>query len=134
MPPGALVHFIVTDANRRDRCLFQDPGVLRVQRRNAREHLGFGYGPHACAGAMLARLEAEVALTRVLQRFPSIALAGPRSALRWKALDSIVALETLLITVDEGEDDDGGGNDDDDDNEGNAGAGAAATQETKKRR
>ena len=41
-----------------------------------KRHLAFGYGPHFCLGAPLARLEAGVALSKVTARFPQARLAG----------------------------------------------------------
>ena len=43
--------------------------------RRSKEHLSFGYGPHYCLGAPLARLEATVALPALFGRFPQLALA-----------------------------------------------------------
>ena len=40
-------------------------------------HLGFGWGPHFCLGANLARLEARVALQTLLERFPRLRAAAP---------------------------------------------------------
>jgi len=39
-------------------------------------HLAFGHGTHYCAGAALARLEGQVAIGRLLSRFPSMTLEG----------------------------------------------------------
>jgi cytochrome P450 len=45
-------------------------------------HLGFGYGPHFCRGFSLARVQTEVALTAVFDRFPGLALAATADDLR----------------------------------------------------
>ena len=45
-------------------------GWRRIHRTSG-SHLTFGYGPHFCLGAALARLEGRVALDEVLQRFPT---------------------------------------------------------------
>ena len=103
MPHGSLVHFIATDCCR-DADVFHRGGQLDLRRKNAREHMAFGWGPHACVGMMLGRLEVEVALVRLLQRFPRISLAGPREAVTWKELESMVVLEGLMVTVEAGED------------------------------
>lgn len=45
-------------------------------------HISFGYGPHICPGAALARLEAGVALPALFERFPALELAVPDEELR----------------------------------------------------
>jgi cytochrome P450 len=45
--------------------------------RPGKEHLAFGHGVHFCLGAPLARLEAEIALPALFDRFPGLALAVP---------------------------------------------------------
>ncbi|MBO8202421.1 cytochrome P450 [Streptomyces smyrnaeus] len=53
-----------------------DPEVFAPGRADASRHLAFGYGPHRCPGASLARLEAEIALQRLFAAFPGLALTG----------------------------------------------------------
>lgn len=43
--------------------------------RDDRSHLAFGHGPHLCIGAPLARLEAQIALPALFDRFPQLTLA-----------------------------------------------------------
>jgi cytochrome P450 len=50
--------------------------VLRLDRADVAP-LSFGGGIHYCLGAPLARLEAQVALPALLERFPRLALDGP---------------------------------------------------------
>ncbi|MEV0259834.1 cytochrome P450 [Streptomyces sp. NPDC050617] len=47
-----------------------------------KEHLAFGHGVHFCLGAPLARLEAEIALPALFERFPDLALDCPPEGLR----------------------------------------------------
>ena len=51
-------------------------------RDHVRAHMGFGYGPHLCVGAELARLEARLAFTGLLQRLPNLQLDVVQSDLR----------------------------------------------------
>ncbi len=55
-----------------------------VTRESGTKHISFGYGPHVCPGAALARLEAAVALPALYARFPDLALAVPAAELRNK--------------------------------------------------
>ena len=65
------------------------PTVLDISR-PPKSHLGFGHGPHFCLGAPLARLEARIAFTALLGRFPDLRLAVDRDDLRWSHGDGLV--------------------------------------------
>ena len=58
---------------------FAEPDRLDISRvPGSPGHLGFAHGPHGphfCLGASLARVQTEVALTALLRRFPTLALA-----------------------------------------------------------
>ena len=81
MEAGQTVFLGVLGANR-DPVVFSDPGDLRLDRANARSHLGYGYGGHFCLGAALARLETEVAIGRLIKRFPELTLRDD-AAVTW---------------------------------------------------
>jgi cytochrome P450 len=74
VPAGTRVLTLLGAANR-DPAVFAEPDRLDL-RRNGKPPLSFGGGVHYCLGAPLARLEAQVALPRFLQRFPRLRLAG----------------------------------------------------------
>ncbi len=59
----------------RDPKRFEMPNELRLDRANAREHLAFGRGIHSCPGGPLARVEARVALERILDRTANIRIS-----------------------------------------------------------
>ncbi|WP_030990288.1 cytochrome P450 family protein [Streptomyces sp. NRRL WC-3744] len=84
IPKGALVQIALSSANR-DPLKFDAPDELDVRRPgNAQDaHLGFGHGSHYCLGAPLARLETQLALTRLFERFPRMAPADPAGEPRW---------------------------------------------------
>lgn len=69
--------FLMLNAANRDPEAFADPDRLDLAR-DPNPHLAFGYGPHYCVGAPLARLEARIAFQRLLVRFPEIRLAEAR--------------------------------------------------------
>lgn len=66
---GERVIVGMASANRDER-LFEDAETFRVARENADQHLTFGFGPHVCPGATLARIEARIAMEAFLDRFP----------------------------------------------------------------
>jgi len=71
---GDLVIVSLTAANR-DPATFPDPDTFDLSRPNARQHLAFAQGPHACIGLHLARLETRAALMAVLDAWPDVTLA-----------------------------------------------------------
>jgi cytochrome P450 len=70
---GSLVLVGIGAANH-DPAVFHEPERLDVGR-DPNPHLAFGFGPHFCLGAPLARLEGEIALRALIERFPHLALA-----------------------------------------------------------
>lgn len=74
LAPGTFITLAIGAANR-DPAVFADPDRLDVGRK-PNNHLAFGQGAHACSGMNVARLEARVAIGRLLARHPRIAAAG----------------------------------------------------------
>jgi cytochrome P450 len=75
-----LVRVSLAAANR-DPAVFPDPDRYDVHRQNARLQAAFAHGPHVCLGMHLARLEAQVALRRSLERLPGLRLDPGRPPL-----------------------------------------------------
>jgi cytochrome P450 len=78
--PGELIYLVQAAANR-DPDHFAEPDRLDLAR-HPNSHLGFGYGLHYCLGAPLARLETAIGVSRLLDRYARIELAGDRP--RWR--------------------------------------------------
>jgi cytochrome P450 len=76
---GDLVTISIAGANR-DPATFPEPDRFDVHRENARRHLAFAGGPHVCIGMHLARLEAQTAIDRLLDRLPRLRLDSARPA------------------------------------------------------
>jgi cytochrome P450 len=74
MPAGTYVHLSIGAANR-DPAQFPEPDRLDLRRHHNR-HLAFGFGIHTCAGNSLARMEAQVAIGKLVRRFRTIERAG----------------------------------------------------------
>ena len=71
IPADTLVIPLLPSANR-DESAFPDASTFDIHRPGARRHMAFGFGVHLCAGIELARAEARVALTKVLERTSAI--------------------------------------------------------------
>jgi cytochrome P450 len=67
--------FAMINAANRDPAQFENPNSLDLGRQPNR-HLTFGQGAHFCISAQLARLEARIALPRLFERFPDLALSA----------------------------------------------------------
>jgi cytochrome P450 len=97
VPEGEFVVVSLASANR-DQRRFGDPEELDIHR-DTSGHLAFGHGIHYCLGAPLARLEAEIAFTGLLNRFGSIELGVPADELRWRPGNLIRGLERLPVRL-----------------------------------
>jgi len=90
LPKGASVLVLMGAANR-DPSRFPDPDTFDPLRAD-NQHLSFSAGPHYCLGAALSRLEGQLALPRLLRRFPKLALVGAprgRNQLMLRGYDSL---------------------------------------------
>src|SRR5262245_419394 len=85
---------ILGGAANRDPRQFECPAAFRIDRPNAKEHIAFGRGAHACPGGPLARAEARVSLERILDRMHDIRLSdgehGPPGAGRFESAPTYV--------------------------------------------
>ncbi|MFD9667980.1 cytochrome P450 [Rhodococcus sp. NPDC059968] len=77
---------VLLSAVNRDPAVFEEPDRLDFTRR-ASSHMSFGYGVHQCLGQHLARLEMEVALTGLADRFPNLDFAVPLDEIPWYPAD-----------------------------------------------
>jgi cholest-4-en-3-one 26-monooxygenase len=85
-------------AANRDEEVFEDPHRFDVSRKH-RPHVAFGGGAHICIGAPLARLEAQVALAKLFQRFPDLRLAEPDAPPQYRTLPFFRGLEQLEVAA-----------------------------------
>lgn len=74
---GGQVVVLILGAANHDAAVFTDPHRFDVTRANAGEHVAFSGGIHYCLGAALAKMEGEVGLRALFDRFPDLAPAGP---------------------------------------------------------
>lgn len=93
LPAGTTV-MLVNAALNRDPRKFPAPDVFDMHRPNARSHVAFGRGPHACPGAPLARAEARVSLERMFDRTNDIRIDedrhGPPGDRRYRYLPTFI--------------------------------------------
>jgi len=68
--------FLVQQSANRDAGTFDDPDRFDIGRPTQPLHVGFGRGIHACLGAQLARIEARVALPKILGRLGGVRVLG----------------------------------------------------------
>ena len=56
---------------------FPEPDKLDLQRPNAKDEVGFGFGRHQCVGQQLARAEMQIVFHTLVRRIPTMKLAIP---------------------------------------------------------
>src|SRR5450432_343375 len=94
--PNKWTILCMLGAANRDPKRFKHPNQLDLKRLN-NQHLAFSAGPHACIGGQLARLEGQVAISNLAQRFPNMKLVGPRP--KWASTFGLRGLETLRVVL-----------------------------------
>ena len=95
VPAGSAMLLLLGAANHDDR-RWPDADRFDIHR-EVGSHLTFGYGPHFCLGAALARLEWRVALDEVLKRFPEWEVDWDRAKLA--PTSTVRGWETLPVLV-----------------------------------
>ena len=76
IPAGVFVLTSLGSANHDPAAFGPTVDQLDLRRADAARHLAFGSGTHHCLGASLARLEGNIAITRLIRRFPDLQAAG----------------------------------------------------------
>ena len=95
MPRGSVMVGLLAGANR-DPEVFPDPDRFDVARENAREHVSFSAGRHYCLGAALARMEGQVGLQTLFERYPDLRVEPGGVRRRTRILRGY---ETLPVTL-----------------------------------
>lgn len=95
LPEGARVMMLFASANR-DESIFENADAFKMERKNARRHLGFGAGTHMCVGMHLALLEIECLTKRLVDQVSSLALLRHDLVLN----NSICAYSDLHVRLD----------------------------------
>jgi cytochrome P450 len=97
IPPGEILALSILSAHRDER-RFPHADQLDVERR-PNGVLGFGHGHHFCIGQPLAKIQTEVALTKLLARYPQLRLRIPVGELRWESSTLLRGLIELPVSV-----------------------------------
>lgn len=85
-------------AANRDANVFPDPNQINFQRRNY--NLPFGGGLHYCLGAALARVQGQIAIKSLIQRYPHLELTDfSNSDLQWRESITLRGLKTLSVRL-----------------------------------
>ena len=92
---GEGVMVLLSSANR-DRLAFERPDTFDINRSDGR-HIAFGWGPHMCIGAALARLELRTVYASVIRRFPGLKLAVELKDIPFKEKGLIYGVHALPV-------------------------------------
>ncbi|WP_158883695.1 cytochrome P450 [Amycolatopsis anabasis] len=93
---GEVVYVSYVTANW-DSTVYPNPEQVDFDRPEV-PHLAFGHGPHYCMGPGLARMEAQVLLSTLVQRLPELRLAVPAEQLPWLSRSLVRGLVEIPVT------------------------------------
>ena len=88
---------VINETANRDPSVFADPDRLDLKR-DARQHVTFGYGIHQCLGQSLARMELQVAYPALLRRIPALRLAAALDDIPFKHDGFVYGVYELPVT------------------------------------
>lgn len=94
LPPGSRILLLYGSGNH-DEGRFQTPEMFDSSRQPTTPHLAFGFGPHFCIGASLARMELQIALEELVDLAPALSLADPSPS--YQPIFPIRALAALRV-------------------------------------
>lgn len=97
IPAGNHLIAWIASANRDERHFGPTAGQLDIARPNARDHIAFGHGAHACLGAWLARLELKTVLKALAETAPKMTLADTET--KWASTPFIRGLAELRVVL-----------------------------------
>ena len=80
----------------RDEDMFENADDFVIERRNARNHIAFGFGIHRCLGLRLAELQLRIVWEEILQRFEAIDVVDEPT---WIYSNFVKGYETLLVRI-----------------------------------
>jgi cytochrome P450 len=80
----------------RDEDMFENADDLIIERRNARNHISFGFGIHRCLGLRLAELQLRIAWEEILKRFATIEVVDEP---KWVYSNFVKGYETLPVRI-----------------------------------
>jgi cytochrome P450 family 142 subfamily A polypeptide 1 len=98
IPAGSQVLMHYTAANR-DEDHFERADEFDVTR-GPNAHISFGWGPHLCLGASLARLELRIIYTEIFERMDNLAFADPGFVPEYGHASFVRGMKSLPVTFD----------------------------------
>jgi len=96
IPAGVFVLTSLGSANHDPATFGPTADQLDLRRADAARHLAFGSGTHHCLGASLARLEGNIAITRLIRRFPELKAVG---APAWNGRLVLRGMDSLQLSL-----------------------------------
>lgn len=96
VPAGQEVVCWIASANRDEQRWGADADTFDITRQDARQHIAFGAGPHVCIGNWLAKMELQLVISTIMERFPNSRLADQE--IIWTN-NAVRGPEELIVTL-----------------------------------